>query len=76
MTGATCSRAWCTAEATQTVNWRNPRIHSLDRVKVWLTCDDHAEFLYDYLAGRDFPVVVVPLGTPVLSVPSAAPVSR
>jgi hypothetical protein len=66
MTGATCSRA----------GWRNPRIHSLDRVKVWLTCDDHAEFLYDYLAGRDFPVVVVPLGTPVLSVPSAAPVSR
>jgi hypothetical protein len=40
------------------VNWRNPRIHSPDRVKVWLACDEHVEFLRDYLASRDFPVSV------------------
>ena len=71
----TCSRAGCSSAATTTVNWRNPRIHSLDRVKVWLACDDHAAYLRDYLAARDFPVVVAPLGTPVDSVPSVAPVA-
>ena len=49
-----------TAAATATVNWRNPRIHSADRVKVWLACDDHVDYLRDYLATRDFPVVVTP----------------
>ena len=72
----TCSRAGCRNEATTTVNWRNPRIHSLDRVKVWLACDEHADFLRDYLATRDFPVVVAPLGTTVSSVPFPAPVAQ
>lgn len=66
----TCSRAGCNNPATTAVNWRNPRIHSLDRVKVWLACDEHADYLRDYLAARDFPVVVAPLGTPIDSVPS------
>jgi hypothetical protein len=65
-----CSRAGCRNAATTTVNWRNPRIHSLDRVKVWLACDEHSDYLHDYLAARDFPVLVAPLGTPVDSVPS------
>ena len=69
----TCSRAGCRNAATMTVNWRNPRIHSLDRVKVWLACDEHSTYLHDYLAARDFPVVLAPLGTPVESVPSPAP---
>lgn len=71
----TCSRAGCSNTATTTVNWRNPRIHSLDRVKVWLACDEHSHYLHDYLLARDFPVVVAPLGTPVDSVPSPAPVA-
>ena len=69
----TCSRAGCRNAATTTVNWRNPRIHSLDRVKVWLACDEHSAYLHDYLVARDFPVVLAPLGTPVESVPSPAP---
>jgi hypothetical protein len=73
---ATCSRAGCSSAATWTVNWRNPRIHSLDRVKVWHACDEHVDYLRDYLAARDFPVLVAPLGTPVDSVPSPAPVVR
>jgi hypothetical protein len=64
-----CSRAGCDEAATFTVNWRNPRIHSVDRVKVWHACDDHVEYLRDYLATRDFPVIVAPLGTSVDRVP-------
>jgi hypothetical protein len=60
-----CSRAGCASVATHTVNWRNPRIHSEDRVKVWLACDEHAEYLRDYLATRDFPVLVAPVGETV-----------
>jgi hypothetical protein len=75
MTPPTCSRAGCAQVATTTVNWRNPRIHSPERVKVWHACDDHAGYLRDYLAARDFPVVVAPLGTAVESVPSVASAS-
>lgn len=55
-----CSRAGCRADAAWNVNWRNPRIHGEDRVKVWLACDDHRDYLRDYLAARDFPVTVTP----------------
>jgi hypothetical protein len=76
MTGPICSRAGCSEMATATVNWRNPRIHTPERVKVWLACDEHADYLHDYLAARDFPVINAPLGVPVESVPSVAPAAR
>jgi hypothetical protein len=41
------------------VEWRNPRIHDESRRKVWLACDEHRDYLRDYLAARDFPVRVV-----------------
>ena len=59
--GVQCSRAGCSTAAAWNVNWRNPRIHSEDRVKVWLACDEHREFLHDYLGSRGFPVVVTAL---------------
>jgi hypothetical protein len=65
-----CSRAGCTEPAAWNVNWRNPRIHSEDRVKVWLACDEHVDYLRDYLATRDFPVIVTELGQAVDRVPS------
>lgn len=65
-----CSRAECRELATWAVNWRNPRIHSEDRVKVWLACDDHVDYLRDYLASRDFPVLVTPVGESIERVPS------
>jgi hypothetical protein len=58
--GPTCSRAGCRKAASWSVNWRNPRIHAEDRVKVWLACDEHVDYLRDYLAARDFPVDVKP----------------
>jgi hypothetical protein len=53
-----CSRAGCTATAHWRINWRNPRIHAVDRVKIWAACDDHRDFLADYLRSRSFPVTV------------------
>lgn len=55
---ATCSRAGCRAPARWRVDWRNPRIHSADRVKTWVACDEHRDYLRDFLAARDFPVSV------------------
>ena len=60
-----CSRAGCTLPATSAVHWRNPRIHGEERVKTWLACDEHVEYLRDYLATRDFPVTVTPVGVTV-----------
>jgi hypothetical protein len=64
-----CSRAGCSAVATHTVNWRNPRIHSPERIKVWLACADHREYLREFLEARSFPVLVVPVGVEVDSLP-------
>ncbi|TPW70959.1 hypothetical protein [Schumannella sp. 10F1B-5-1] len=68
----TCSSAACRAAASWRVNWRNPRIHTADRVKVWLACDEHRSSLSDYLATRGFPVLVSALDEPVDAVPDAA----
>lgn len=56
-----CSRAGCRAAAHWLVEWRNPRIHSPERRKIWSACDEHVSYLRDYLAARDFPVAVRPL---------------
>jgi len=58
---ATCSRAGCRAAAHWRIDWRNPRIHAADRRKTWVACDEHRDFLRDFLAARDFPVTVAPL---------------
>lgn len=58
---ATCSRAGCREAALWRVEWRNPKIHSPDRRKIWVACDEHRDYLRDYLAARDFPVAVWPL---------------
>jgi hypothetical protein len=60
-----CSRAGCGAPAVSSVNWRNPRIHGPERVKVWLACEGHVEFLRDYLASRGFPVELSPADAPL-----------
>jgi hypothetical protein len=56
-----CSRAGCRASARWRVIWRNPRIHSADRRKIWVACDDHVAYLREFVAARDFPVTVEPL---------------
>lgn len=68
----TCSRAGCTDDAVWNVNWRNPKIHGADRVKIWLACDEHRVYLSEYLAARDFPVQVTPLAEHIDQVPDAS----
>ncbi|MFJ6652548.1 hypothetical protein ACIQLJ_07125 [Microbacterium sp. NPDC091313] len=58
---AVCSRAGCRADARWRIDWRNPRIHALDRRKHWSACDAHVGYLRDFLAARDFPLDVVAL---------------
>lgn len=53
-----CSRAGCRATAEWVVAWRNPRIHTADRRKLWSACDAHVAYLREFLAARDFPVEV------------------
>lgn len=57
-----CSRAGCRAPATWRIDWRNPRLHDGTRTKTWLACDEHRGFLEDFLAARDFPLEVRPMG--------------
>ncbi|HEU4808719.1 MAG TPA: hypothetical protein VFT01_10685 [Homoserinimonas sp.] len=68
----TCSRAGCSSDADWNVNWRNPKIHGPERVKVWLACAEHREYLSEYLAARDFPVVVTPLDEHLDRLPPSA----
>ncbi|MDI2098149.1 hypothetical protein QF206_04110 [Klugiella sp. YN-L-19] len=71
--GRVCSRAGCGAAAAWCINWRNPRIHPESRVKIWLACDDHRDWLRDYLAARAFPVVVTPIDEPLERLPEETP---
>jgi hypothetical protein len=49
-----CSRAGCQLDAVSKINWRNPKIHGLDRTKIWLACQEHLDYLIEYLSNRDF----------------------
>lgn len=53
-----CSRAGCRDAARWSIRWRNPRIHTGDRSKTWLACDEHVGYLRDFLAARSFPLSV------------------
>ena len=55
-----CSARECTAPATVGVVWSNPAIHT-GREKTWLACDEHREFLVEYVRYRGFPVREVAL---------------
>lgn len=51
-----CSRAACRERATWRIDWQNPRIHTGDRWKTWLACDEHVDYLRGFLEARSFPV--------------------
>ncbi|WP_028048066.1 hypothetical protein [Cellulomonas sp. URHD0024] len=58
-----CSARACRAAATWGLLWNNPKLHTPDRRKVWLACDDHREPLSQFLGVRDFLRDVVPAST-------------
>jgi hypothetical protein len=47
-----CSRAGCVEAASILIEWRNPKIHDADRVKLWSSCETHRSYLVDYLQTR------------------------
>lgn len=42
---AVCSRRGCRAAARWSLVWNNPRVHTPERRKTWLACDEHREHL-------------------------------
>jgi hypothetical protein len=49
-----CSAKGCQKPAVWALLWNNPKLHTPDRRKVWLACDDHRESLSDFLGARGF----------------------
>ena len=60
----TCSSKGCRTEATWALLWNNPKIHTEDRRKTWLACDEHRDTLGDFLKARGFLRDVEPVERP------------
>jgi hypothetical protein len=54
-----CSARGCTSPAAWALLWNNPKIHTSERRKVWLACDEHRGSLSDFLGARGFLLEVV-----------------
>jgi hypothetical protein len=52
--GLVCAARGCRKPASYDLQWNNPKIHSVDRRKHWLACDDHRESLSQFLSARGF----------------------
>ena len=60
-----CSARGCSAPATTDLRWNNVKIHTPERRKHWLACDEHTASLSAYLSARDLLREVVPLADEV-----------
>lgn len=49
-----CSAKGCREQAAWGLLWNNPKLHTPERRKVWLACDEHREHLEQFLASRSF----------------------
>ena len=58
----TCSAKGCQEDASWALLWNNPRLHTPDRRKTWLACEQHRESLSDFLGARGFLKAVEPVG--------------
>ena len=59
-----CSAKGCTAPAAWALLWNNPKLHTPERRKTWLACDDHRQSLSEFLGARGFLKDVVEHGRP------------
>jgi hypothetical protein len=57
-----CSAKGCQADAVWTLLWNNPKVHTPERRKEWLACEDHRESLAAFLSARSFLQEVRPVG--------------
>ncbi|WP_103529011.1 hypothetical protein [Streptomyces sp. SM12] len=56
-----CSAKACRTPARWVLAWNNPKLHTPERRKTWLACEEHRESLSAFLGARDFLKDVVPL---------------
>lgn len=56
-----CSAKGCQADAVWALQWNNHKIHTPERRKVWLACEQHRESLGAFLEARSFLREVVPV---------------
>jgi hypothetical protein len=59
-----CSAKGCRQAAAHVLVWNNPRLHTPDREKTWVACEDHRQSLSSFLDLRGFLRRVDPLATP------------
>ena len=56
-----CSAKGCASDARWQLLWNNPKIHTPDRRKTWLACEEHRTSLGDFLGARGFLREVEPM---------------
>ncbi|HEX5426826.1 MAG TPA: hypothetical protein VFX00_00735 [Pedococcus sp.] len=55
-----CSAKGCRRPAVWAHLWNNPKLHTPERRKVWLACDEHRASLGEFLSLRGFLKDTVP----------------
>jgi len=56
-----CSAKGCRVNAAYGLLWNNPKLHTPERRKTWLACENHADSLSDFLSKRGFLKDAVPV---------------
>lgn len=49
-----CSAKGCSRAAAWRLLWNNPKLHTPDRRKEWLACEQHRVSLGEFLGARSF----------------------
>ena len=49
-----CSSKGCRNDADWALLWNNPKLHTPERRKTWLACEEHRTALSDFLGARGF----------------------
>lgn len=49
-----CSAKGCREAASYVLVWNNPKLHTADREKNWVACEEHRPSLADFLERRSF----------------------
>jgi predicted Fe-S protein YdhL (DUF1289 family) len=57
-----CSAKGCRSTAAWVLAWNNPKLHTPERRKTWLACEEHREHLSKFLGVRGFLKDVVAFG--------------
>lgn len=52
--GAICSAKGCREAAVHVLVWNNPTLHTPEREKTWVACDEHLDSLSRFLDLRGF----------------------